>query len=67
MSEENKNIELTKEQLGGASGGGDGKPKQDFGKRKVNCPGCGAENELPTLISPGMKFNCSNCGAELEL
>ena len=63
---ENKNIELTKEQLDEAAGGG-GKPKQDFGKKKVNCPSCGAENELPMLISPGMKFHCSACGAELEI
>ena len=64
--DENKNIELNVERLGGVAGGG-GKPKQDFGKRTVNCPSCGAENELPMLISPGMKFNCSNCGAELEI
>ena len=40
---ENKNIELTKEQLGEVAGGD--KPKQDFGKTTVNCPSCGAENE----------------------
>ena len=64
--DEKKSMELTKEQLGAVAGGG-GKPKQDFGKRTVNCPSCGAENELPMLISPGMKFHCSACGAELEI
>ena len=63
---ENKNIELTREQLGEVAGGG-GKPKQDFGKRTVICPSCGAENELPALIRPGVKFNCATCGAELEI
>jgi DNA-directed RNA polymerase subunit RPC12/RpoP len=62
---ENKNIELTKEQLGEDAGGD--KPKQDFGKTTVNCPSCGAENELPMLIRLGMKFNCAECGAELEI
>ena len=65
MNEENT-IKLDAEQLGEAAGGG-GKPKQDFGKRKVSCPSCGAENELPTLIRPGMQFHCAECGAELEI
>jgi hypothetical protein len=60
---ENKNIELTKGQLGEVAGGGS-KPKQDFGKTTVNCPSCGAENELPMLIRPGQIFNCCKCGAE---
>ena len=47
---ENKNIELTKEQLDEVAGGD--KPKQDFGKRTVNCPSCGAENELPCSSAP---------------
>ena len=64
--DENKNIELTRDRLGEVAGGG-GKPKQDFGKRTVNCPSCGAENELPKLISPGMKLHCSACGTELEI
>jgi DNA-directed RNA polymerase subunit RPC12/RpoP len=63
---ENKNIELTKEYLGEVAGGG-GKPKQDFGKTTINCPSCGAENDLPVLIRPGMKFHCTECGAELEI
>lgn len=63
--DENKSIELTREQIGEVAGG-DGKPKQDFGKRTVYCV-CGAENELPRLIRPGMKFHCSECGAELEI
>ena len=45
---------------------GGGKPKQDFGKRTVYCS-CGAENEIPKLIRPGMTFYCSECGAELEI
>ena len=64
--DESKNIELTKEQLCEVAGGG-GKPKQDFGKTTINCPSCGAENELPVLIRPGMKFHCTECGAELEI
>ena len=64
--DENKNIELNVERLVEVAGGG-GKPKQDFGKRTVNCPSCGAENELPMLISPAMKYYCSACGAELEI
>ncbi len=62
---ENKNIELTKEYLGEVAGGG-GKPKQDFGKTTINCPSCGAENEIPALISPGWELSCSKCGAKLE-
>ncbi len=62
---ENKNKGLTKEQLSKVAGGG-GKPKQDFGKRTVNCTDCGTVNELPMLIKPGMKFNCTECGAELK-
>ncbi len=64
--DENKIVELTGDGLGGI-GGGVGKPKQDPGKRKVSCPGCGAENELPTLISPAIKYTCSECGAELGI
>ena len=63
---DNKKTELAADQLGGVAGGG-GKPKQDFGTRKVNCPGCGAENEIPMLIRPGTKFHCAECGAELEI
>ncbi len=63
---ENKNIELTKEYLGEVAGGG-GKPKQDFGKTTINCLSCGAENDFPVLIRPGMKFHCTECGAELEI
>ena len=55
---------LSNEQLNAVAGGG-GKPKQDFGKRTVNCPSCGAENELPMLIRLGMVFNCCQCGEEL--
>ena len=64
--EEDRNVELTQDQLGEVAGGV-GKPKQDFGKTTVNCPSCGAENELPMLIRLGMKFNCAECGAELEI
>ena len=28
---------------------------------------CGAENDLPVLIRPGMKLHCSACGTELEI
>ena len=64
--DENKNVKLNAKRLGEVAGGG-GKPRRDFGKRTVNCPSCGAENELPMLISPGMKFNCAECEAELEI
>ena len=64
---EYKTIELTKDYLDEVAGGGDGKPKQDFGKKTVNCTNCGAENELPKLISSGMKLHCSACGTELEI
>ena len=63
---ENKKIELTKEYLGEVAGGG-GKPKQDFGKTTINCPSCGAENDLPVLIRHGQIFNCCKCGAEIEI
>ena len=59
---EKENIELTKDQLGEVSGGGAKK-----GYETVSCPHCGAENELPKLISPGMKLHCSACGTELEI
>ena len=62
----NENNELTKDKLGEVAGG-DGKPKQDFGKKTVKCQSCGAENELPLLVRLGMKLNCSKCGAELEI
>ena len=64
--DDNKKTELAADQLGEVAGG-DGKPKQNFGKRTVNCSGCGAENELPQLISLGMKYHCSECGAELKI
>lgn len=63
---ENESIELNADQLDGVVGGV-GKPKQDFGKTTVNCPSCGAENELPMLIRPGMILNCCKCGAEIEI
>ena len=66
MNEDGKSIELNVDRLGGI-GGGVGKPKQDPGKRKVSCPGCGAENELPVLLSPAIKYTCSECGAELGI
>ena len=49
--DENKNIELNVERLGGVAGGG-GKPKQDFGKRAVNCPSCGAKTSFPCSSAP---------------
>ena len=61
---ENKNIELTKEQLGEVAGGG-GKPKQDFGKTTINCPSCGAEKDV--YYKPGKKITCSACGKEFEI
>ena len=63
---ENKITELGVNQLDNIAGGA-GKPKQDFGKATINCPSCGAENDLPVLIRPGMKFHCTECGAELEI
>ena len=50
MNEE-KNIELTKDQLGEVSGGGAKK-----GYETVSCPHCGAE-----------KITCSACGKEFEI
>ncbi len=63
---EDKSIELNADQLGEVAGGVS-KPKQDFGKTAVNCPSCGAENELPLLIRPGQILNCCKCGAEIEI
>ena len=63
---ENKNIELTREQLDEVTGG-KGKDEQDVGKLVVKCPSCGAENELPMFICIGQLLNCCKCGAELEI
>lgn len=64
--DENKILELNADQLSEAAGGV-GKPKQDFGKTTVNCPSCGAVNELPMLIRPGQILNCCKCGAEIQI
>ena len=65
MNEENTG-KINLDQLGEVAGGVS-KPKQDFGKTAVNCPSCGAENELPLLIRPGQILNCCNCGAEIDI
>ena len=55
MNEE-KNIELTKDQLGEVSGGGAKK-----GYETVSCPHCGAEKDVY------YKITCSACGKEFEI
>ena len=60
MSEENRNIELTKDQLGKVAGGGVKK-----GYETVTCPHCGAEKDV--LYKPGKKIICSACGEEFEI
>ena len=57
--DENKNIELTREQLGEVAGGGAKK-----GYETVSCPHCGAEKDV--YYKPGKKITCSKCGAKLE-
>ena len=60
MSEENKNVELAKDQLGEVAGGG-GKKGYDM----VNCPYCGAEKEI--RYQPGKTVTCSACGKQFKL
>ena len=58
--EENKSIELTKDQLGEVAGGGGKK-----GYETVSCPYCGAEKDVP--YKPGKRITCSACGREFEI
>ena len=60
MSEENKNIELTKEQLSEVAGGGGKK-----GYETVTCPYCGAEKEV--RYQHGKTVTCSACGKQFEI
>ena len=64
MSGENKNIELTKEQLDEVSGGVGGKDggRKDGDLDHVRCPNCGAKNEIPTTRT----IICIKCGTEFE-
>lgn len=59
MNEE-KNIELTKDQLGEVAGGGAKK-----GYETVSCPYCGAEKEV--LYKLGKVVTCSACGKQFEI
>ena len=58
--EENKNVELTKDQLDEVTGGG-GKKGYDT----VNCPYCGAENEV--RIVRGKTVTCSSCRKQFQI
>ena len=58
--DENKNIELIKEQLDEVAGGG-GKKGYDT----VDCPHCGAANEV--RIVPGKTVTCSTCGKQFVI
>ena len=60
MKDEEKNIELTKEQLDKVAGGGAKK-----GYETVSCPYCGAEKDV--LYKPGKIVTCSACGREFDI
>ena len=60
MNEENKNVELTGDQLNEVAGGGGKK-----GYETVSCPYCGAEKEV--RYQPGKTVTCSACGKQFEL
>lgn len=62
---ENKNIELTKEQLDVVTGGG---KDDDGGKGGVICPQCKVENHpAHTSIRNERRFTCWRCGYSREL
>ena len=56
---ENKNLELTKEELAGVAGGID---RKDGDLDHVRCPYCGAKNEIPVTRT----VICKKCGEEFE-
>ncbi|MBQ3704517.1 MAG: hypothetical protein II885_17465 [Oscillospiraceae bacterium] len=58
--DENKSIELTKEQLDEVAGGGGKK-----GYETVSCPYCGEEKEVS--YKPGKTVTCSACGKQFEI
>lgn len=65
MSEESKNMELTKEQLDAVAGGIGGKGGGQKGGGDldhVSCPNCGEINEIPTTRT----IICKKCGIEFE-
>ena len=60
-----KNIELTKEQLGDVSGSA-GMKGDKGGKdtEMARCPHCGAANNAPA--KDGASVTCSNCGKDFQ-
>ena len=60
MKDEEKNIELTKEQLDEAAGG-----EAKKGYETVSCPYCGAEKEV--RYEPGKTVTCSACGKQFKI
>ena len=66
MKEENKKVELTKEQLDQVAGGAEMKGEKG-GKDSdmVRCPGCGAPNTVPA--KDGATVICSACGKEFQI
>ena len=56
---EEKNVELTKEQLNEVAGGGG---RKDGDLDHVRCPNCGAKNEIPNTRT----IICKKCGTEFE-
>ena len=58
--EENKNVELTKDQLDEVTGGGGKK-----GYETVTCPHCGATKEV--YYKPGKIITCSACGKQFQI
>ena len=60
-----KNIELTKEQLGDVSGSA-GMKGDKGGKdtEMARCPHCGAANNVPA--KDGASVTCSNCGKDFH-
>ena len=65
MKDENKNMELTKDQLDEVAGGG---KDDDGGKGGVICPQCKVENHpAHTTIREERRFTCWRCGYSREL
>ena len=62
MNEENKNIELTKDQLDEVAGGKGGNQKGSGDLDHVLCPHCGAKVEIPRTRT----ITCPKCGTEFE-
>ena len=65
-TKEEKNIELTKEQLGEVTGGAG--MKGDKGGKDADmarCPHCGAANTVPA--KDGAIVTCWNCGKDFQI